>query len=182
MKSNRFVLIVRSAAAAIALTVSIPAFASSGSSVGADYGAAGAAATASSWSVEQMLRYAIEDEYLARAEYVAVMSKFGAARPFTNIKKAEDQHIVWLSEIYDARKIALPDDDAASRVPVPGTLLEAYRIGEKAEIDNIAMYEAFLRSPLLAKPENADLRAVFERLKNASENHLRAFRNQLAKY
>lgn len=148
----------------------------------ASYGAAGAAATASSWTLEQMLRYAVEDEYLARAEYVAVMRKFGEARPFTNIKQAEDQHVAWISELYLARKLALPEDDAASRVPVPATLPEAYRIGEKAEIDNIAMYDAFLRSPVLARSENADVRSVFERLKAASENHLKAFRNQIARF
>jgi hypothetical protein len=146
------------------------------------YGAAGAAATASSWSVEQMLRYAMEDEYFARAEYVAVMGKFGAARPFTNIKQSEDQHVIWLTELYAARSFPVPLDDAASRVPVPATLLEAYKTGEKAEIDNIAMYAAFLRSHLLARAENADVRSVFERLKNASENHLRSFRTQLSRF
>jgi len=147
----------------------------------ADYGAAGAANTASSWSVEQMLRYAIEDEYFARAEYVAVMDKFGAQRPFTNIKKSEDQHIQWLTEVYADRKLAMPADDAASRVPIPASLTEAYKTGEKAEIDNIAMYAAFLRSPLLSNRENADVKALFERLMRASENHLKSFRTQLSR-
>ena len=161
----------------LALAFSSVAFAESG----ANYGAPGAAATASSWSVEQMLRYAVEDEYFARAEYVAVMKKFGTIRPFSNIKTAEDQHIEWLAEVYATRKMTMPVDDAASRVPVPATLTEAYKTGEKAEIDNIAMYEAFLKSPLLSKSENADLRKVFEYLRNGSENHLRAFRNQLSR-
>lgn len=146
------------------------------------YGSAGAAAAASSWSLEQMLRYAIEDEHFARAEYVAVMKKFGEARPFSSIKQSEDQHVEWLVELYAARKLAVPADDAASRVPIPATLLEAYKTGEKAEIDNIAMYDAFLRSPVLAEPENADVRSVFERLGAASENHLKAFRNQIARF
>lgn len=157
--------------------VSVPASAASQEL----YGASGAAAAASSWTVEQMLRYAVEDEYLARAEYVAVMRKFGTARPFSNIKEAEDQHVAWLAELYSARGLPLPADGAASIVPVPASLQEAYRIGEKAEIDNIAMYESFLRSVQLAGAENKDVKAVFERLKRASENHLRAFRNQLAR-
>lgn len=165
-------------AAAFLLTAAIPVFAQNDPL----YGASGAAAAASSWTVEQMLRYAAEDEYLARAEYVAVMRTFGAARPFSNIKEAEDQHVLWLAELFSARKVALPPDGAASRIAVPATLPEAYRIGEKAEIDNIAMYAAFLESPLLAKDGNADVKIVFERLKRASENHLRAFRNQLARF
>jgi hypothetical protein len=154
-----------------------PAFAAAESG----YGASGAAASAPSWSLEQMLRYAVEDEYAARAEYVTVMRTFGAVRPFSNIKEAEDQHLSWLSELYAARRFQFPSDKAASLVPVPATLPQALKIGEKAEIDNIAMYESFLKSPVIAKAENADVKAVFERLKKASENHLRAFRNQLSK-
>lgn len=163
--------------AAVLASALVPVFAENAGS----YGASGAAASVPTWTVEEMLRYAAEDEYLARAEYVAVMEKFGAARPFSNIKEAEDQHVLWLSGLYAARKLALPTDGAASLAAVPATLTEAYRIGEKAEIDNIAMYGAFLKSPLLADAGNADVKAVFERLKRASENHLRAFRNQLAR-
>lgn len=166
-------------AAALALTVALAAIPVSAE---AAYGAAGAAATASSWTVEQMLGYALEDEYLARAEYVLVMGKFGVGRPFSNIKQAEDRHVGWLEEVYAARNLSVPADAAASRAPSPSTLLEAYKTGEKAEIDNIAMYAAFLRSPLLDKSENPDVKAVFERLLAASENHLRSFRGQLARY
>ncbi len=52
---------------------------------------------------------------------------------------------------------------------------------EKAEIDNIAMYASFLRSPLLSNRENADVKALFERLMRASENHLKSFRTQLSR-
>ncbi|MCK5008763.1 MAG: DUF2202 domain-containing protein [Spirochaetales bacterium] len=44
-------------------------------------------------------------------------------------------------------------------------------------MDNIAMYESFLQEDL---PE--DVRDLFERLQQASENHLRAFRNNLNRY
>ncbi len=145
------------------------------------YGAVAARETASSWSIADMLRYAIQDEYFARAEYVAIMARFGVQRPFSNIKASEDQHVGWLAGLYAARGTAVPEDDAASRVPVPATLPEAYKVGEQAEIDNIAMYQAFLRSPLLQAKESADIRSVFDRLMNASKNHLRAFRNQLGR-
>lgn len=145
------------------------------------YGASGAAASAPNWTVEQMLRYAVEDEYAARAEYVAIMKKFGVSRPFSNIKESEEQHIQWLTDLYTSRGIPIPADQAASKVVIPATLTEAYKIGEKAEIDNIAMYDAFLRSPELKKAENADLVSIFTRLKAASENHLRSFRNQLSR-
>ncbi len=152
------------------------------------YGAAGAAAAAAaadgavSLSISEMLRYAVEDEYLARAEYVAIMKKYDVARPFSNIKEAEDQHIAWLSDIFAARGLELPVDVAASHVVVPTTLREAYEIGVQAEIINIDMYERFLKNPLFANGANADVKALFERLARSSENHLRAFRTQLAKY
>jgi hypothetical protein len=44
------------------------------------------------------------------------------------------------------------------------------------------MYEAFLAQPELTKSQNAGVKTLFEQLKRASENHLRAFQTQLAKY
>jgi hypothetical protein len=44
------------------------------------------------------------------------------------------------------------------------------------------MYGNFLAHPELAKLENASAKTLFEQLKRASENHLRAFKTQLAKY
>lgn len=44
------------------------------------------------------------------------------------------------------------------------------------------MYDSFLRSPALSGAADAALRALFSRLKAASENHLAAFRNGLSKY
>jgi len=133
-------------------------------------------------TIEEMLRYAIEDEYLARAEYEVIMNTFGAMRPFSNIMKAEENHIAWLVEAYAAAKLQLPEDEAPGLVLAPATLKEAFQAGVQAEIDNIAMYDSFLASSLLGKPENAALKALFIRLRDASKNHLSAFQNQLAKY
>jgi hypothetical protein len=40
------------------------------------------------------------------------------------------------------------------------------------------MYERFLAQPILADPRYADIVAVFVRLRDASKNHLEAFRRQ----
>lgn len=172
---------IRSAPVALIVLFAFLATAGLSAAETTPYGAVAAKETASSWSVADMLRYAIEDEYLARAEYVAVMARFGVVRPFSNIKAAEDEHILWIKDLYASRGSTLPADDAASRVPIPSSLIEAYKVGEQAEIDNITMYEAFLRSPPLLAKENADIRSTFERLMNASKNHLRTFRNQLGR-
>jgi len=133
-------------------------------------------------TIPEMLRYAIEDEYLARAEYELIMRKFGTMRPFSNIMRAEESHIAWLREAYAQAKLAPPKDEAASLVTAPSTLKEAFQAAVQAEIDNIAMYDSFLSSGLLAKAENAALKDLFTRLRDASKNHLAAFQNQLAKY
>ena len=133
-------------------------------------------------SIGEMLNYAIEDEYLARAEYDSIIRKFGNMRPFSNIIKAEENHIAWLRAAFADAKLALPKDESASLVKAPDTIKEAFQAGVQAEIDNIAMYDSFLASPLMAKSENAPLKALFIRLRDASKNHLAAFKNGLAKY
>lgn len=152
---------------------------------GAQYGAE-AATTAikagTPFGIEAMLGWAVEDEFLARAEYSAIIAKFGAARPYTNIMEAESQHLSWLKAEFAARSLSFPADGAAGRVQAPADLRAAAQAGVDAELANIAMYEAFLSRPELAMPENASARSLFESLARASRNHLSAFRNQLSKF
>lgn len=137
------------------------------------YGSEGALAD-NSLTLADMLTYAIQDEYLARAEYDQILSDFGSVRPFTNIIRAEVTHIDALLPLFEAYGIAAPTDEGASRAVSVSTLTEAYQAGVNAEVNNIAMYETFLDQNL---PDN--VRVVFESLMHASENHLRAFQNQL---
>jgi len=144
------------------------------------WGARGAA-VAKNPTVESMLQYAVEDEYLARAEYEAIMAKFGAIRPFSNIIKSEESHIGWISDVYQLRKSTVPKDRAKEFVVVPATLEDAFKTGVQAEIDNIAMYDSFLANPLIQKSENAVLQDLFTRLRDASKNHFSAFQNGLTR-
>lgn len=72
-------------------------------------------------------------------------------------------------------------DQSAARVVVPADPVSALENGVQAEIENIAKYDKFL-STAAATPLPADVRETFERLKAASENHLRAFRTNLPRY
>ncbi|MCA1949312.1 MAG: DUF2202 domain-containing protein [Treponema sp.] len=141
----------------------------------------GAAKADTDLTIQDMLTYAIQDEYLARGEYVAIMAKFGTIRPFSNIMEAEKTHISWLEQAFKTYKIAIPKDESASFIVVPKTVTEAYEAGVQAEIDNIAMYDRFLAQPVIQDPKFADLKTLFTNLRNASENHLRAFKNQLGR-
>ena len=141
-----------------------------------DFGARGAEGK-SGLTIEQMLTYAIQDEYLARAEYELIIGEYGSIRPFTNIMAAEERHIEWVTELFNEYGYALPEDTAGDHVVLPEDLKSSFETGVQAEIDNIAMYESFLKQDL-----PVDVRDLFERLKGASENHLRAFRNNLNRY
>ncbi len=140
---------------------------------GADYGSAGAAEKGeytNEYSIEEMLIYALQDEYAARAEYNAIQNVFGEQRPFSNIEKSEERHIEWLLPLFEEYGVDLIEDTAVDHLLIPETLAEAFTVGVQAEIANIAMYDKFLDQEL---PD--DIRSVFESLKSASENHLKAF-------
>lgn len=137
------------------------------------YGSAGALED-ENMTLADMLTYAIQDEYLARAEYELIISEYGNVRPFTNIMRAEETHIDALLPLFDAYGIAAPKDEGADNAVSVASLTAAYQAGVSAEVNNIAMYELFLEETL---PDN--VKAVFESLMHASENHLRAFQNQL---
>jgi hypothetical protein len=149
------------------------------------YGAGAAVqaiADGSRFTITDMLRWAAEDEYLARAEYAAIMTKFGSMRPYSTIMASEEHHLAWLKAEYQTRSLPFPADGSAPYVVLPKDLKAAAQAGVDAELANIAMYKTFLSRPELSDPVNARVKTLFEQLMRASENHLRAFRNQLARY
>ena len=127
-------------------------------------------------TLAEMLAYAIQDEFAARAEYEAIINEFGSQNPYSNIIRSEMTHIAYLNELYTAYALTPPADTSAEHVLVPSSLLEAAQTGVQAEIDNIAMYEKFLTQDL---PD--DVREVFTSLMKASESHLAAFEKQVDK-
>ena len=120
----------------------------------------------------EMLKYAIEDEYAAKSEYQAVIDKLGNIAPFSNIVSAEQSHIDALKNLYINRGMEVPADNSSGRVSVPSSIAEAKAIGVEAETNNIAMYEKFLSQSNLPN----DMKQVFTSLKEASEQHLEAFK------
>lgn len=133
------------------------------------YGSKGAL-TDNDLTEAEMLKYAIEDEYAAKSEYQAVLTKFGNTAPFSNIVNAEQSHINALKNLYSVRNIEVPADNSSKKIVLPSTISEAKTIGVEAETKNIAMYEKFLTQNLAD-----DMKQVFTNLKKASEQHLEAF-------
>lgn len=140
------------------------------------YGAA-CASKDTDLTLEEMLTYAIQDEYLAHGEYDYILKNFGDQKPFNNIIKAEENHIAELKKVFQTYNFTFPLDVSKDYLLIPTSIKNALEIGVQAEIDNIAMYKRFLEQKL---PD--DVRATFVFLRNGSENHLSAFRNNLNKY
>jgi rubrerythrin len=140
-----------------------------------DYGAK-AALSAFSFSLPQMLTYALQDEYLAQARYNDIIANFGNIRTFVQIREAEMRHISALLPLFDRYQVPIPTDISQSFVTTPENLKVAYAEGVQGEIENISMYEKFLSLDI---PN--DVRTVFTQLRNASLNHLAAFERGLAR-
>jgi hypothetical protein len=139
------------------------------------YGAAGALAD-KDLTISDMLMYAVQDEYLAHGEYLAIVEKFGSQKPYTNIISAEETHLAYLKEVYLSYELDFPEDASAEHILIPVDLLEAAETGVQAEISNIAMYKNFLTYDL---PNNVF--EVFSALMSGSESHLASFQKQVDK-
>lgn len=138
-----------------------------------NYGALGAMAD-DSITMEEALVYAMQDEQLARASYEAVQEKLGEDRIFSNLERAETNHMRMVANLMTKYGLEVPEDLSANHVVVAETMEENYEAGVKVEEENIVMYEKFLD---LDFP--ADVDALFTRLLRSSESHLRAFENGL---
>ncbi|MBZ4664324.1 MAG: uncharacterized protein JG776_2042 [Caloramator sp.] len=124
-------------------------------------------------TLENMLIYAIEDEYLARTEYELALKALGDEKPFNSIINSEVHHINWLKELMQKYNVEIPEDKSLEYLKEPTSLDEALEYGIHAEIENIDMYERFLS---LEIPD--DVRGVFKKLRDASKGHLLVIKNR----
>lgn len=121
--------------------------------------------------LEEMLTVLINDEYKARAEYVAISDEFGVQEPFTSLIVAETSHADALANLFDKYGLDVPEDTGEDYVVMPDSLQEAYEIGVQAEIANAQLYEDYLSQDLPANVEQ-----VLTNLMDASlDNHLITF-------
>ncbi|MBD3318691.1 DUF2202 domain-containing protein [Candidatus Woesearchaeota archaeon] len=119
----------------------------------------------------QALKLTLEDEYKAEATYQKVLDTFGNVRPFSNIIRAEQTHSEALIVLFEQFGIEVPVNEWYENVPAFLSIQGACQEGVQAEIANVALYDR-----LLVDVQNDDIRAVFERLRDASKNnHLPAF-------
>ncbi len=120
---------------------------------------------------------ALDDEYRARAFYLAVLERFPGAMPFAHIVESEERHAGKLIDILRAYGRDVPANchigsgDICRRVPA--ALACACDLAVKEEKHNEKLYETRLLPQVAAFPIIAQ---VFTRLMLASrERHLPAF-------
>ncbi|MCK5848656.1 MAG: DUF2202 domain-containing protein [Caldisericia bacterium] len=141
-----------------------------------EYGAHGAIEE-ESFTIEEMIVYAMQDELFAHGEYEYIINELGAGKPFTNIIKSERNHINMLRPYVTKYEINIDEDQWKEELVYPTSIKEAIDTCIDAEIYNIKMYEKFLLQDL---PD--DLRDTFDKLKRGSENHLESFRKSRNSY
>lgn len=121
----------------------------------------------------EMLTYALQDEYLAKSEYQRAIDAFGNIRPFSNLKKSEEQQIRLLLPLF--KKYNVPkvnENEIKDLAVIPSSRKEAINICFQSETNNIAMYDKFLADENLA----GDIKVIFSALRNASETDLRSIK------
>ena len=119
----------------------------------------------------QLLREALDDEYMAFSTYDQVISDFGEVPPFINIRDAEGRHIEALCGLFREYGLSIPENTWPGRVKRYPTLRAACEAAVAAEVANGEMYER-----LLAKTPRPDILGVLRNLQAASQRrHLPAF-------
>lgn len=175
MKKNKLLKLFVVAGMVIAATLTVSLTSVNAASVYDDYAINETSDTQitsdQEYSVEEMLQYALWDEYMAQAEYNAIIDTFGDVKPFTMIVQAEQTHIDLLLPLFETYGIDVPENSASDNVVIPESITSALATGVEAETANIEMYQTFLAQTNL--PD--DVRTAFEFLVSASQNHLEAF-------
>ena len=121
----------------------------------------------------EALLMALDDEYKAWSVYDQVIADFGDVRPFTQIMRAEENHIAALVTLFDRYDLDVPENEWPGNVPTFDSLAAACEAGVQAEIDNGALYDELFS---MVKADNPDIIQVFTSLQQASETkHLPAF-------
>lgn len=122
---------------------------------------------------KEALGRALDDEYQALATYDATIDALGNVRPFSMIRRAEEQHIASLKALFDKYGLTIPGNTYIGTVTAPANLAAACQVGVDAEKANASLYRGTLLPKVTTYP---DLTQVFTHLMEASENrHLPAF-------
>ena len=134
------------------------------------------------------LIYMREEEKLARDVYLILYEKWGA-NIFNNISKSEQRHMDMVKVLLDKYNLTDPITNDSIGVFTDenlqklyndlvaqgsDSLVDALRVG--ATIEDVDIYDL---ENAMSETENADIIEVYTKLRNGSENHMRAFHREL---
>lgn len=149
--------------------------ASTGTSTTSSSGANGSGTTtnpAVTPALTSALTSAYRAETAALATYRNVIAALGSTAPFSNIEKAEQQHVSTLSALFARYGIAVPT--AGTGQTSPSTRTAACQLGVTVEEQTISLYTTQLPN-VSAYP---DVTTAFQNLLTASQDdHLPAFQH-----
>lgn len=142
-----------------------------GGAGGSAAGQARSAVTPLSEAEVTALQDAILEEYGALNLYQSVIAQFGDVYPFSQIARAEQQHVNALLRQAAKYGVSSPANPGLAEAPTFANLAEACQAGVDAEIADAALYDQL--KPLST---HSDLNQVYTNLQKASlNNHLPAF-------
>jgi hypothetical protein len=189
--SNRILKVIGALAAVAVLAVGIFAFSQSavvsaaalerggagngrggyGQSTGITAPGSGTTTSTLSIAEQDALNQAILEEYGAFNLYESVIAQFGNAAPFSQIVRAEQQHINALTRQATKYGVTVPTNPGLTTPSSFTTLNDACEAGAAAEIADAALYDEL--KPVIT---HSDILQVFNNLQSASLNsHLPAF-------
>ncbi|MBL8157033.1 MAG: hypothetical protein JNM70_22865, partial [Anaerolineae bacterium] len=91
-------------------------------------------------SVVQVMNAGLMDEYNAYAAYAAIMEQVGTVRPFTNIQRAEAQHIAAWEYLFERYGLELPAAPESVTLPSFASRTEACQVAADVESANLNLY------------------------------------------
>lgn len=91
-------------------------------------------------SVVQVMNAGLMDEYNAYAAYATIMEQVGTLRPFTNIQRAEAQHIAAWEYLFERYGLKLPTAPEAVTLPAFVSRTEACQVAAELESANLNLY------------------------------------------
>ncbi len=144
-----------------------------------------ASAVAVDADVATALRFAREEERMARDLYATLADRYDGAAPFAMITRSEQRHFDAVGRLLDRYRIADPAQDAKAGSYADPTLQKLYdQWLEQGQTSRSAAYDVGVAleqrdiadlGRTLATVDQTDVREVFTSLLDASRHHLAAF-------
>lgn len=145
-------------------------FASEIKLIGAD-----ASFEAGNLTVEKMLTYSIESQYLTNYMNNTIIEKFGKVRPYNVMVENNKKNISKLEILFYKNKLVVPEDISKGYFTANSDFNKNLELSYENEMKKIVMFETFLKKGL---PE--DVRTAFELLKLNSKKNLQAIELSLS--